>query len=381
MAPPDGGRASSQHEKRYYEDLGVPPDATKAQIKSAVTRLARLHHPDRNPAAAPEIMHRINQAADVLLNPDKRRAYDEDLATSRIEQEQEREQEERRRRAAQEREQEDRWRRAAQERAEQQRRLDEERDAQAQRRRTEQQALVNGLYGPVLRYARERSEVNRMRDTAQASIFMSVNTPEGIAVRLPPLPSSDYSDVLAGHYVVEVLAEPGYDSRGFVLTSPLDGSRFDVRAGLRPGRHVVRKGYGLRGLNGATGDLVLDYRWPSPVVGEDVATVVLFGRAQRRKGIGVVSPATGDHLHVSAPVDGLTVPIYGQGGEGEFGGRRGDLYVTLRERRSLLRTSVDAVLAAVVWVVNAVSFVIGVVVIALAVLFVAGVVYYLWSIW
>ena len=33
----------------HYATLGVPPDATTAQIKKAYRKLARQHHPDTNP--------------------------------------------------------------------------------------------------------------------------------------------------------------------------------------------------------------------------------------------------------------------------------------------------------------------------------------------
>ncbi len=35
-------------EKDYYKSLGVPKDATAAEIKKAYRKLARVHHPDAN---------------------------------------------------------------------------------------------------------------------------------------------------------------------------------------------------------------------------------------------------------------------------------------------------------------------------------------------
>lgn len=62
----------------YYADLGVSPEASPKEIKTAYRRLAFRHHPDRNrdnPAAA-EAMKRVNEAYAVLSDPVKRREYD-----------------------------------------------------------------------------------------------------------------------------------------------------------------------------------------------------------------------------------------------------------------------------------------------------------------
>jgi curved DNA-binding protein len=63
----------------YYEVLGVPRTASQKDIKSAFRRLARQHHPDVNPGdpAAAERFKEINEANEVLSDPEKRRKYDE----------------------------------------------------------------------------------------------------------------------------------------------------------------------------------------------------------------------------------------------------------------------------------------------------------------
>jgi molecular chaperone DnaJ len=62
----------------YYQIMGVPENATTDQIKKAFRRLAKLHHPDRNPnnAQAADRFKEINEANDVLSDADKRKKYD-----------------------------------------------------------------------------------------------------------------------------------------------------------------------------------------------------------------------------------------------------------------------------------------------------------------
>src|SRR5271154_3698739 len=64
--------------KDYYDTLGVKPEATEAQIKSAYRRLARKYHPDvSKESGAEEKFKAVNEAYEALKDPAKRRAYDQ----------------------------------------------------------------------------------------------------------------------------------------------------------------------------------------------------------------------------------------------------------------------------------------------------------------
>ena len=62
----------------YYQTLGVPRTATPAEIKKAFRKLAREHHPDKKPGdkAAEQRFKDINEANEVLSDPEKRTKYD-----------------------------------------------------------------------------------------------------------------------------------------------------------------------------------------------------------------------------------------------------------------------------------------------------------------
>src|SRR6476661_568030 len=65
-------------EHDYYDLLGVPRGADDATIKAAYRRLAKEHHPDRHNGCSDKEAHfkAINEAYDVLKDPQKRAAYD-----------------------------------------------------------------------------------------------------------------------------------------------------------------------------------------------------------------------------------------------------------------------------------------------------------------
>ena len=65
--------------KDYYETLGISRTASPDEIKTAFRKLARLYHPDvaKNKVTAEAKFKEINEANEVLSDPDKRRRYDE----------------------------------------------------------------------------------------------------------------------------------------------------------------------------------------------------------------------------------------------------------------------------------------------------------------
>jgi curved DNA-binding protein len=65
--------------KDYYKTLGVGRNAKEDEIKRAYRKLALQYHPDRNPGdkKAEEKFKEINEAYQVLSDPDKRRRYEQ----------------------------------------------------------------------------------------------------------------------------------------------------------------------------------------------------------------------------------------------------------------------------------------------------------------
>src|SRR5690349_22695073 len=61
-----------------YSVLGLAPGASASDIRRAYRRLSRRYHPDINPGdkAAETLYRRISEAYETLVDPDRRRSYD-----------------------------------------------------------------------------------------------------------------------------------------------------------------------------------------------------------------------------------------------------------------------------------------------------------------
>ncbi len=80
----DPDRFEGAQTGNFYELLGVPPTASREDLRVAYRRLALLHHPDRHAeaerASAERVFRRIAAAYAMLSDPAKRQRYDAALA-------------------------------------------------------------------------------------------------------------------------------------------------------------------------------------------------------------------------------------------------------------------------------------------------------------
>ena len=71
---PGGGMPGGKPDREYYDVLGVDPRCSDAEIRRAFREKAKHNHPDKG--GDPEVFKKVNEAWQVLSDPEKRQAYD-----------------------------------------------------------------------------------------------------------------------------------------------------------------------------------------------------------------------------------------------------------------------------------------------------------------
>lgn len=265
--------------KDFYQILGVPKNAQEKEIKQSYRRLARKYHPDVNPGdkSAEEKFKEVQQAYDVLSDPEKRKKYDMFG---------------------------EQWERVAQ-----------------------GGPGAGFTWGEApggfdFQYTGAPGDLDHLFDL----LFGEGGVPGGTRAR----PGRDVQ------YEVEVSLEEAFS--GGTKRFTLDGKRMEVKipAGVDEGSKIRLAGQGQAGRNGKAGDLYLIVRMrPHPVferrgsdlycdVGVPYTTAALGGEAEVRTLSG--------KLTMKVPPGAQSGQAFRLSGQGmpNLGGGRGDLYARMR---------------------------------------------------
>jgi DnaJ-class molecular chaperone len=225
--------------KDYYQVLGVPKNAAAKEIKSAYRKLARKWHPDQNPSnqkAAEEKFKEIQEAYEVLGDPEKRKKYDV-LGSD--------------------------WQQASQQ-AEQQRRY---RQAQAEAPFHFEQFGEGGgpsgfsdffdmFFSGVGRQQTSRRQFSQRGHDLETTLDLTLREAFAGGTKSLTLNVEDTCQRCAGSGVVDGNICPVCHGTGRVVTT----KRFDVKipSGVREGQRIRLAGQGASGIGGGPpGDLFL----------------------------------------------------------------------------------------------------------------------------
>jgi len=244
--------------KDYYKILGVSKNATEKEIKQAFRKLARQYHPDMNPnnPQAEARFKEINEAYEVLSDPEKRKKYDQ-LGADWV-----------------------RWQQAG----------GQPGDFDWSRWTT----WGTGAQGPNVRYATADDLRDLFGDSSPFSDFFSQifggmgtgrTRTEGFGFRTRPQRGQDYEQD------VEITLEEAF--HGTTRTLQRDGERLDVKIprGADTGTRVRIAGKGAPGVaGGPAGDIYLRVK------------VLPHPRFERK----------GDDLYTTVPVDLYTAVLGGE---------------------------------------------------------------------
>jgi curved DNA-binding protein len=272
----------------YYKILGLDKNASESDIKSAYRKLARKYHPDLNPndKSANKRFQEINEAHEVLSDPDKRKKYDKYGSD---------------------------WKHAEE--------FEKARQSQAHARQS--QPFGEGAYG----YSGGMGE----EDFSEFFSSMFGAAGGGRGSRQTKFRGQDYNAEL------QLTLAEAYTTHKQTLTVNGKNIRITIPAGIEDGQVIKLKGHGGPGVNGGpNGDLYITFAIaPHPTfkrsgndlyttVDLDLYTAVLGGETTLDTLAGKlklkVNPETQNGTKIR--LKGKGFPVYKK--EGEFG----DLYVT-----------------------------------------------------
>jgi curved DNA-binding protein CbpA len=268
-----GRNYSMSPQDDYYQVVGVETTATQQEIKIAYRKLALQYHPDRNRdnPAAADIMKKLNEAYAVLSDPTKRQHYD----------------------------------------------------------------ALRQQYGPSAydRFHQSYTEQDIFRGSDIDQIFEELARAFGLSN-----PAQVFSQMYGSGYQSFEFRRSGFSARGFVYTSPFGWGAQHKETHQAP---MPAQSF-LGGVMGKTVKYFLKKMLglELPERGRDWSGVITLSPQQARRGgeTPYVHRRRSERLAVKFPPgirDGQRIRLHGMGAQGKGGGEAGDLYLTVRVRKSI----------------------------------------------